>query len=62
MKKGNNVEFNDNRMDDIRKDGTNSVIYLELPNNQFRVHTVVIGEDGDIHNYITVNGDELHEL
>jgi len=38
MKKGSRIEFNDNRMSNIRKEGSFSIIYMELPNEKFRIH------------------------
>ncbi|CAG7580363.1 MAG: hypothetical protein SLAVMIC_00378 [uncultured marine phage] len=62
MKKGTKIEFNDGRMDDLRKEGTFSRIYLVLPDNVLRIHTVIIEGGSEFHRYINVNCDEIHEI
>ena len=62
MTKWTKIEFNDNRMDNLRKEGTDSTIYLELPNNVFRIHTEVIEDGIEKHFYTNVNIGEITEL
>lgn len=62
MDKGDKIEFNDNRMDGLRKDGTFSIIYLKLKDDIFRVHTVIIDGDKEIHNYQNIKIEEVYLL
>jgi len=62
MKKGSRIEFNDNRMSNIRKEGTFSIIYMELPNEKFRIHTEVIIDGEERHLYINVDINDITKI
>lgn len=61
MDKFDIVEFNDNRFGNNRKKGTVSTIFRKLPDKKYRIHTVIINEQGqEIQKYVTVLEDEIY--